>query len=119
MKYAAAPLLMAFMLSACVDKSITKMPTFGNLDVKQIVAMLQSKDFKQKLAAQRQISKLPIPTRVNVLALLVKSDSMATRLLAVRLLSKAPSARTTELLKKLTGDSNPIVRAFASKALKK
>ena len=106
-------------LAACVDYTVTDPPKEVDLTVEEIRARLQSGSFRDKLAARKQIGKLPVPDRLRVLSTLVADPDLPTRTIAVQELGKMlPNADARAVLEKVhEQDPDETIRALAGEKL--
>jgi len=99
-------------------KELTAPAVARDLPVEEIRAKLQSGNFREKLAAKKQIEKLEPTDRVAVLAALLQDPDVATRLIAVSALGDLGSDEArTKLAEVAAKDGDEKVRAAATEAL--
>lgn len=88
----AAPALAALLglaaLAGCVDETVTAPPEQRDLAVEEIRAKLKGDNFREKLAAKKQIGKLAPAERLRVLRALSQDPDVPTRTIAVQELGK-------------------------------
>lgn len=90
-----------------------------DLPVEAIRAQLKSGNFRDKLAAKKQIEKLEPGDRLAVLTVLLGDDDVATRLLAVKALADLGSNEARAKLSEVAAkDADEKVRAAAAEALR-
>lgn len=105
----------------CTDSTVTARPVQKDLKVEEIRAGLRSKSFREKLAAKKQIGKLPPADRLRVLQALSQDPDAPTRTIAVQELGKmkddAGARATLEQIAK--NDASPDLRQLAAEKLEK
>ena len=106
-------------LAACIDYTVTDPPEEVDLTISEIRAKLQSGSFRDKLAARKQIGKLPAPDRLRVLTALVEDPDLPTRTIAVQELGRMlPDEAARAVLEKVRSDDpDETIRALAGEKL--
>jgi len=99
-------------------QAITRVQKADSLKSDQIIKMLTSTDFKQKLQARRELSKLTPKEKKSVLLKMVTQKNAATRMMAVQgLKAYLADAQVKKVLEKLQKDPDADVAAQAKEAL--
>lgn len=99
-------------------RQITRIQKAGSLKAGQIIRMLTSGDFRQKLQARKELSKLNPQERKAVLLKMCTQKDAATRMMAVQGLKdfiKDPQVK--KVLQGLQKDPDPDVAAQAKQVL--
>jgi HEAT repeat protein len=99
---------------ALIDNSLTEPYVEKDLTTEEIRSKLLSGDLKQKLAASKQIGKLPKEEKIRVLLKLSGDNESTSRLMAVKKLLQIDDPRVKEKLKWLSeNDPDELVRQVA------
>lgn len=97
---------------------ITKSVDVSSMTTKKIMKMLTSGDFKQRLQARKEISRLKPEDRLQVYRAMAKAKDAAVRLMAVSGLASMKSPGAKKLLQELAKDTDKDVAEQAKEALK-
>ena len=99
-------------------QAITKVQKVENLKSEQIIKMLASGDFKQKLQARKELNKLKPAEKKAVLLKMVAEKNPAVRMMAVQGLKEfKDDTQVKNVLTGLSGDSDKDVAALAKEVL--
>jgi len=99
-------------------RKITEVQKTDSLKSNQIIKMLTSGDFKQKLQARRELSKLSPQEKKAVLLKMCKQKNAATRMMAVQgLKDYVKDPAVVKVLNGLAKDPDPDVAAQAKQVL--
>ncbi len=99
---------------ALIDNSLTEPYVEKDLTTEEIRSKLLSGGLKQKLAASKQIDKLPAEEKLRVLLKLSEGSETTSRLMAVKKLRSIEDSRAKERLKWLSeNDPDALVRELA------